>query len=258
MSDARDDQTRSDQSRAVVDAVADVVAKLDSDWDLEHALMVTVRAAVETIPAADHAGVTVLREGQPPDSPAVTDPLVAHAASLQDHHREGPCVDAIRYDQTVRVPDLAAETRWPAFTAAVAQLPVRSVLSFRLFATSTAAGALNLYAAAPEAFDQDSEQIGSMFAANASIALAAAYRHEHLARAVATRDVIGQAKGILMERQTLTGEQAFALLVAASQRANIKLHDIAAQLVHAAETAAIAGGPATENPQGDEDGPGAT
>ncbi|MGH3539630.1 MAG: ANTAR domain-containing protein [Pseudonocardiaceae bacterium] len=139
-------------------------------------------------------------------------------------------MDAIYVEQTVRVSDTASEDRWPEFAKRAAQLGVGSMLSFQLYVVGDNLGALNLYNREPDAFDDESEHVGLLFASHAAVAMAGAQRNEQLIRAIGTRDLIGQAKGILMERHKLTAEQAFMLLVRASQATHTKLRDIAEQL----------------------------
>jgi GAF domain-containing protein len=148
---------------------------------------------------------------------------------------EGPCLDAARHHQTVRSDDLRAEARWPRFARQATGLGVLSVLSFQLFAGDDSFGALNLYAADPAAFGQDSESTGLLLASHAALAMAAARTEAGLLTALDTREMIGQAKGILMERYKITGVQAFGLLVASSQGMNRKLRDVAEHLVATGE-----------------------
>ncbi|WP_142063664.1 ANTAR domain-containing protein [Pseudonocardia kunmingensis] len=91
-------------------------------------------------------------------------------------------------------------------------------------------GALNLYSDRVDAFDDESEHVGLLLASHAAVAMAGAQQQENLRAAIATRDLIGQAKGILMERYKVSEDQAFAILVRASQNANRKLRDVAEQL----------------------------
>ena len=97
------------------------------------------------------------------------------------------------------------------------------MLSFRLFVDAADLGALNLYGSAAGVFTTDSQIVGALFAQHAALALAGSTRDDQLSDAIATRDVIGQAKGILMHRNRITGQQAFTLLVHASQHTQIKL-----------------------------------
>jgi GAF domain-containing protein len=129
------------------------------------------------------------------------------------------------------VPDLAAEHRWPRFTRRAAGLAIASMLAVQLFVRGDDLGALNLFGAGPNAFDEESEHVALLFAAHAAVALAGAQAQEQLREAMGTRAVIGQAQGILMERFCIDDNRAFALLVRASQEGNRKLRDIAADVV---------------------------
>lgn len=121
----------------------------------------------------------------------------------------------------------------------VAETPVRSALSFRLFLGDRTLGALNLYATQPDGFGREDIETGSIFAAHATVALAAVSQAEHLRIALRSRDVISMAKGILMARQDLGEDQAFDILRRASQRANVKLRVLAERVVHPTETADV-------------------
>jgi transcriptional regulator with GAF, ATPase, and Fis domain len=130
--------------------------------------------------------------------------------------------------QTVRVDDLAADPRWPELTRrATAELGVASMLSFQLFVHDNDLGALNLLARRPGATTDESERIGPLLASHAAIAVADALDTNHITTALGSRDVIGQAKGILMERHEITPAMAFALLAKTSQDTNRTLHEVA-------------------------------
>jgi GAF domain-containing protein len=213
----------------------DLARTLHAETDVARTLEAIVRAAVDTVPGAAHAGIMRVEGRSRITTPAATDKLVEQVDQVQYETRQGPCLKALFDEHTVRVPDLAEDGRWPDFAAGALALGVGSMLSFQLYAADDALGALNLYAPAPHAFDEGSEHVGLLFAAHAAVALANAEQQEQLTEAVRTRDLIGQAKGILMERYKLTGEQAFALLVRGSQQTNIKLRDLAEHLVHSGE-----------------------
>uniref|UniRef100_UPI0019157AC6 ANTAR domain-containing protein n=1 Tax=Mycobacterium paraintracellulare TaxID=1138383 RepID=UPI0019157AC6 len=135
---------------------------------------------------------------------------------------------------TVRVDDYEAETRWPEFVAAaLSETPVRSSLSIQLYTDDTELGALNLYSERPNAIHAHTEELSLALAAHAAIAFAAARRAEQFRSALASRDIIGQAKGIIMERYTINAVAAFTLLMKLSQDSNIPLHEIARRLVYA-------------------------
>ena len=138
----------------------------------------------------------------------------------------------------VRVDDLATERRWPEFARRASERGVGSMLCFRLFVEGDRLGGLNMYAGTPGAFDDESQDVGLMFACHAAVALAGAGHEEKLRAAMTNRDLIGQAKGILMERHKLTADQAFGVLARVSQELNRKLVDIAREFT---DTGAVPG-----------------
>lgn len=145
---------------------------------------------------------------------------------------EGPCLDAIWTQQTVIIHDMANETRWPTFAARAAALGVGSLISFRLFVRDQTLGALNLYGLPGAEFDERATLIGEVFATHAALALSQARHARQLDEALASRDLIGQAKGMLMAQHDVTGPRAFDLLVRASQETNLKLADVAHWMVN--------------------------
>ncbi len=165
-------------------------------------------------------------------------PLIAELNHLQGLLGEGPCVDAVGGLDSVYVEDLTDDARWPRFAPLAAEAGLRSALTFRLFAGAETLGALQLYARSPAAFDGTGRAQGLIFAAHAGMALAVARtramdqgRTDHLQVALVSREIIGQAQGILMERERITADQAFDLLRRSSQHLNFKLRDVAQQLV---------------------------
>ncbi len=152
---------------------------------------------------------------------------------IQSETQEGPCVDAIKEHEVFITGSLAEEERWPQFARRAHELTgVNSVLSLRLFASEDTMGSLNLYSKAPDAFDDEDIAVGSVFAAHAAVALAGATREEQLEAKADSRNVIGMAKGMIMARQEVSDDEAFAILRRASQRANVKLRDMADRIVH--------------------------
>lgn len=189
-----------------------------------------VHTAVGTIPGAQHAGIMTVVGRSEIRTVSTTGDLPCDVDQAQYETGQGPCLTALYQDRIVSVPDVVHDDRWPAFTAKAAELGVGSMLSFQLYVQDEDLGALNLYALEDGAFDDESRHVGSLFAGHAAIALASAQERRQLGAAVLTRDLIGQAKGILMERHQLTADQAFALLTRVSQHTNVKLRDIAEQL----------------------------
>src|SRR5581483_4341425 len=129
------------------------------------------------------------------------------------------------------------EHRWPKFSARGQQeTGVTSMLAFRLFAREQTLGALNLFSKERAAFGEEAVHIGALFAALASTALGAAQREEDLAMALVSRDVIGQAKGILMERHHVTDDEAFEMLKRASQNLNVRVAALAERVSQTGES----------------------
>lgn len=220
--------------------LSEMARDLQGEGTLQDTLMGVVRAAVDNVPGGQFAGITVVEGRRKVSTPAWTDELVRVCDHAQYETGQGPCLDAVYEEQTVRLSDMGAEQRWPRFTKRAAELGVGSMLSFQLYVSGDNLGALNLYNRSPEAFSDESEHVGLLLASHAAIAMASAQREEHLLHAMSTRDLIGQAKGILMERHKITVTEAFSMLIRASQNANIKLRDVAEHLVDTGELAARA------------------
>jgi transcriptional regulator with GAF, ATPase, and Fis domain len=210
--------------------LGDLARTLQHETSPQQTLDAIVTAAVDTVPGAEHAGVTMVRQRRDLDSVATTSDVVREIDRRQYNDREGPCLDALWEQATVRMNDSEAEQRWPRFTTDIRGLGIRAMCCFRLFTHYDTLGALNLYAGSPDSFTDSSEEVGRVFATHAAVALADAQKIEQLEHAVDSRDIIGQAKGILMERYKITADQAFQLLVSTSQRTHVKLRDIANHL----------------------------
>jgi GAF domain-containing protein len=198
--------------------------------DVEATLQTLTATAVGIVPGAEECTVTYVIGRRRVEPRAATSDLPREVDEMQDRIQEGPCLDAVWEESTVRVEDMRTETRWPRFAAEAARFGVLSSLSLQLFVEGDNLGALNIYARQPHAFGEESEDVGLVLAAHAAVAVAGAQSEEHLRRAVSSRDVIGQAKGILMERYKLTGDQAFQVLARVSQQTNRRLADIAEEL----------------------------
>ena len=214
--------------------LSELARELQADLTTEMLLHHIAMAAVTEVPGAQYAGITLVT-GKEFSTAAASGELVERLDRMQYQTGEGPCLDAARHHQTVRCNDLRTEGRWPRFAREATGLSVLSVLSFQLFAGDDSFGALNIYATKPAAFGQDSESTGILLASHAALAMAAARTQAGLLTALDTREMIGQAKGILMERYKITGVQAFGLLVASSQSMNRKLRAIAEHLVATGE-----------------------
>jgi transcriptional regulator with GAF, ATPase, and Fis domain len=204
---------------------------LEEHDDPEVMLAEIIAAAVAMVPGAEEGSVSVVTGRRHIGSQAPTGDLPVQVDALQEETQQGPCLDSAYVHQTVRVVDMASEERWPQFARRASEAGAASMLSLQLYVEGDNLGALNLYARVPNAFDDESEQIGLLFASHAAVAYAGVRKEAQLAKAVASRDLIGQAKGILMERYKISPERAFLVLTRISQGSNRKIYDIAAQLI---------------------------
>ena len=187
-----------------------------------------VSSAAASVPGAEQAGVSLLHADGRIVSQSVSDESVNEVDQLQAQFREGPCVTALWDEHTVSVEDMVTEAwRWPRFAPAAVESGVGSMLSFQLFARNSSLGALNLYAEQPRSFGPEARTLGGLFAMHAAASLGEARHVAQLQEALASRDVIGQAKGVLMERFGVDAEQAFNMLTRSSQETNMKLTAVA-------------------------------
>ncbi|HEX2046657.1 MAG TPA: GAF and ANTAR domain-containing protein [Acidimicrobiales bacterium] len=227
---------------ADAEVFAEVARSLLAQEDVQQTLQKIVDLAVETLDGCDCAGITFLK-GRQFSTPAASSDVPRKVDAIQYETGEGPCLDAIREHDVFRTGDLEHERRWPKFSPrAREETGVTSMVCFRLFVDGDTLGALNLYSKARDAFDDEAVAVGSVFAAHAAVALSSALHDEQMEEALQSRDVIGQAKGIIMAREGVDADEAFDMLRRASQRVNVKLRDIARQI---AESAAKSGPPAS-------------
>jgi GAF domain-containing protein len=207
--------------------------------DLEGTLAAITAAATTVIPHAEGCSISYVIGRSTVQPRASTGALPRELDVLQEKLGQGPCLDAVWEHEVVRVDDLSTDDRWPKFARQASERGVRSMVCFRLFVEGDRLGALNMYSRTAHAFDEESQDVGRLFAAHAAIAVAGAEHEANLRTALTSRDVIGQAKGILMERHKLTAAQAFGVLAQVSQELNRKLIDVAREVC---DTGAVPGG----------------
>jgi GAF domain-containing protein len=209
-----------------------------SDTDSDTVIAELAEHAVVEVPGAQYAGITVTRNGKHIDTTAATHEWPILLDKIQERHREGPCLTAAWEEKTIHVADLETDARFPLYCRdALAETPIRSVMSFQLFIAGETMGALNVYAEEPHAFGDVSRSIGLVFAAHSSVAWNSARREEQFKRALSSRDTIGQAKGMIRERYGVDAVQAFEVLRKLSQDSNVPLIQIASDLIMTAQSA---------------------
>ena len=208
---------------------------LASEEHIDATLQLAVDLATAHVGGCDLADIMFIRAGGL-TTPVSSEPLAIELDRIQDATDEGPCLSAGRDDTVVISDDLGTDERWPTFGPRAADLGVRSALSYPLFLhrhDGDRIGVLNLYGNASAAFDAVAIDLGEVFAAQCAAALAAAIAREGLQAALESRDVIGQAKGILMQRHRWSANEAFDQIRAVSQRRNVKVRAVAE---HVADT----------------------
>lgn len=225
----------SDGEDAVAEALSRFARDLEGQDDAAATLEEVVRSAILLVPGCDEASISVIIGRKRVTSDAASSELPRVVDDLQESFGQGPCLDAAYEQETVRVSDMATETRWPLFTAAALEAGAAGMMCFQLYVENDNLGALNLFSRTGGAFDDESEHVGLMFAAHAAIAYAASRSVASAQRKSATGQLIGQAQGILMERHKLTSDHAFAVLVRVSQQRNVKLRDVADELVRSGQ-----------------------
>lgn len=216
----------------VVRRVSAVARSLSAEVGLQPTLDRTVEQAVQLIDGCDSAGISLMVSKQRIETVALTDGLAREGDDRQYELGEGPCLTAVRDAEIVWVPDLADDPRWPRWAPwAVENLGIRSMLCIQLYTSADKHGALNLYSQERDGFPLADHPVATMFATVAAMALVSARTTEQLESALHTRNIIGQAQGIIMERYAVGSDQAFAVLSRVSQETNMKLNLVAAQVV---------------------------
>jgi GAF domain-containing protein len=204
---------------------------------LQETLQRVAGYATEAVPAAAMTGITMLVEGRARTA-VFTDPTAPEIDSAQYETGIGPCLDSFRHRKVFRIDDTTEDDQWPPFSEAAAAYGIRSTMSIPMVANHEGIGAMNFYSRIPKGFSDDDVEAAGHFGAQAAIVLANAQAYwdahqlsQNLATAMQSRAVIEQAKGILMGAQRCTADEAFQILVRASQRENRMLREIAEGLV---------------------------
>jgi GAF domain-containing protein len=252
----KDDRAPDNEALVPLVAMGDLVASGPEADRVERILQGLALVAAQVVRGAEDASLTLVGPGGALTTPFFTGSLADKMDAVQYAVGEGPCLEAAVAQEwtAVVVRDLAEETRWPDFVAESVGVGARSVMSVSLFAGSAvghedgrqAVGSLNIYASTPGAFGESERDTALLLALYAGLALAATEavddageQIDQLKEAMATRTVIGQAQGILMERHKFTAGQAFDRLRTASMNLNRKLRDVAKELTETGEDLAL-------------------
>lgn len=215
-----------------------IMGLLLTEEKVDHAVQLLSRAVKESIPGTIGAGVTILDSQARPVSSGFTDAIVERADALQYQLGQGPCLTAWATQKSVLIHDVTADPRWPEWSAAVQDMSIRSVVSAPLIADGQGIGAMKVYAAAPNAFEDGTAALMELFAAPAATLLSHIQTaeiperiSESLQAALYSRDLINRACGILMERHTLAQDDALRLLMREARATQGTLREVSAAIV---------------------------
>jgi GAF domain-containing protein len=233
----RSTEQRSAEDEDLRESLAGLAQLATNRLPLEDLLTRVAKYAVQAIPGADGAGLTLLEEDRS-DTLVATAPFVTEIDDVQYGMGQGPCISAARDGRTVMSGSLGADSRWPRFGGTIARLGVHSVVSLPLMTPEGVVGAMNVYAHAKNAFDDRSVSLGELYAIPAAIAVQNAQVLARTQRLVAqlrsaleTRGVIDRAVGIMMSRSGGTEQEALERLRALSQHEHRRLAVVARQIV---------------------------
>lgn len=213
--------------------IARIQGRLLTEEKVTTAVHLLARAAKESVPGTIGAGVSLLDARGRRTSSGYTDSIVEKADAAQYEHGEGPCLTSWASEKPVLVQDLHADPRWPRWRTAVQDLPIRSVVSAPLLSGKEALGALKLYAAAPNTYDESSSRLLQLFAGPAATLLshiqaseAPKKMTEGLQLSLHTRDTVNQACGVLMERLGVSRDAALQRLLRRARERGTTLQQV--------------------------------
>ena len=213
---------------------AEELAATVSPVDLDHTLGRITSAAVEALPDVDYASITIQRADGSLETVAPTDPLVCEIDAAQYELKEGPCYEAATTTTYVSAPDLASDDRYPRYAQTALAAGVKSQAGIRIFSTDESHAALNLYSRRSGSFS-DFESLAALFAQQSARVIEYAREIQSLQQAAETRELVGRAVGVAMERYGLSEPRAFALLARLAHRHDIELTVVAESIVAASQ-----------------------
>ncbi|WIM88147.1 GAF and ANTAR domain-containing protein [Candidatus Mycobacterium wuenschmannii] len=203
-----------------------------SSFDVPALLRELIGGAAESVPGAQYAGVSVTQRRRPSNRAAATHHYAQLLDDIQNRCGQGPGMTAGALQETVRVDDLGSDDRWPLYRDEVInQTPIRSILSLDMFKEGSTYATLNFYAESTHAFDDAAAELGALFATHAGLVWNMMQRDQQFRAALISRDVIGQAKGRMMERFNIDATEAFDMLKLMSQDSNTPIAQVAQRVV---------------------------
>ena len=220
-----------DVSSDFAQSAGEAARTLNEPRSLDDIWQTIVEVATDSMPGFDHVGIATLEKTGDIETRAFTGNLVLPLDKVQYWLRQGPCSAALQGSDAISVSSLKHEQRWPGYVPVALEWGVRSQMAVRLYLGQETLGGVNLYSTTSDEVSDEAQATARQFATYAAIALGHAQEREELTSGMQSRKTIGEAIGILMARYEMNEDRAFAFLVRASSHENIKLRDVAQQLV---------------------------
>jgi GAF domain-containing protein len=218
--------------------LAEAARTINQPRSVEETLEAIAFSARSSIPGFDDVGISLVHADGTVETKAATGELVWKLDALQYELNQGPCVSSLHEEPVLVVDHVAQAQRWPQFVPQAVKLGLKSQMALRLYVDDEGTiGGINLYSTSSDTISEDAPPAAQVFAAQAAVALGRAQEVDQLNEALRTRQQIGTAMGILMERYQLEEQAAFGFLARLSSTSNIKLREIAARVVEDAATA---------------------
>ena len=236
--EGRSSDERANEEENLEDSMSGLAKLTTEALPLRELLTRVATYAVQAIPGADGAGLTLI-ENERADTIVATADFVTQVDAIQYGLGDGPCIMAAREGRTVISRSLRDEERWGTFGAQVADLGVHSVVSLPLqLGDGDVVGAMNVYAHAYDAFDERSAALGEAFAVPAAIAVQHAHvleqtrrLAEHLQASLNTQMIVEQAVGVLIGRENIDADEARRRLEGLAEQQGERLGVVARALV---------------------------
>jgi len=227
-----------EQGLRIAHALNEAAKLMNAPATLDDTLDAITRAALSTVPGFSHVGISIAHRDGRIETMSATDQLVWELDNVQYSLQEGPCYDSITSGKVTVVEHARHDQRWPRYMPEAVKRGLRAQLAVGLYSDGDSLGGLNLYSTDSDRVEHDAIGIAELFASQAAIALGRSRQEFQLNEALESRKVIGQAMGLVMQRYELDEDRAFQFLVRASSTSNIKLRDLAVELVQQANVRA--------------------
>ncbi|MFW6773024.1 GAF and ANTAR domain-containing protein [Nocardioides sp. CPCC 205120] len=216
-------------------AAEEALRQVTAPRDVPTTLQTIVEVAQRTLPGIDHVSVSLARRDGTLETVAGTDEVARGLDRVQYELGEGPCLHAVLDEHTIVVEHMRHEQRWPEYVARAVREGLQAQMGLRLFVDDDTLGGLNLYSSTQETLDEGTLELAELFAAGAAVALGGVRERTQLAEALESRELIGVAVGVVMQRFGLDRTRAFEFLARTSQNSNTKMRDVAARLIDQTE-----------------------